>query len=56
MNWVECLRCHSVWDEDDPNHEVCACLDRYGSREVVEIPLDEVQRNLVVPAEVERRD
>jgi hypothetical protein len=32
---VRCVRCGHTWDEDDPEAEVCACIDTYGSRQVV---------------------
>lgn len=32
---VRCLRCYSVWDEEDPDAEVCACISKYGERTVV---------------------
>lgn len=31
---VQCLRCKHVWDDDDPESEVCPCLDTYGGRTV----------------------
>lgn len=32
---VKCLNCGHEWDEEDPESEVCACLDKTGKREVV---------------------
>ena len=32
---VRCTRCGHTWDEEDPEAEVCACIDTYGSREVI---------------------
>lgn len=31
---VRCLRCGHQWDENDPESEVCGCLDKYGERKV----------------------
>lgn len=32
---VQCARCGHTWDDDNPDDEVCACIDQYGSRQVV---------------------
>lgn len=29
---LRCLDCGHVWDDLDPNHEICACFDKTGSR------------------------
>jgi hypothetical protein len=31
---VRCQRCGHVWDDDDPEDEVCACILNYGHRTV----------------------
>ncbi len=31
---VRCLDCGHQWDDDNPDDEVCACLDKTGSRRV----------------------
>lgn len=33
---VRCERCGHVWDDDDPNDEVCDCIDKRG-RAVTEV-------------------
>jgi hypothetical protein len=32
---VRCLDCGHQWDDDNPDDEVCACLDKHGGRRVV---------------------
>jgi hypothetical protein len=39
--WIQCARCRRIWDDDNDGHEVCACLDKHGSRQVYE--LDDTQ-------------
>lgn len=34
---VRCLKCDHEWDDHDPDAEVCACLDIFGYREVIQV-------------------
>lgn len=31
---VRCLRCGHTWDDEDPEAEVCSCINDYGNRTV----------------------
>lgn len=37
QTWVQCQRCLHMWDETEPDHTVCGCLDRYGTRQVASV-------------------
>lgn len=34
---LECQHCYWIWDDDDPNDEVCECLEKHGYRKVKEL-------------------
>jgi hypothetical protein len=36
INWLRCFECGWTWDDDNPDHAVCDCFDRFGGR-LVEI-------------------